>query len=171
MPLFEFSIIATGLKPNHDSFEQQFIDEGVDDATISFQRGLIILDFCREAPSMVMALETAIEAVVATGATVVRVEPDPLVTLSDIAERANLSRAAVSLYAKGERGEDFPLPIARVTSDSPLWLWAEVAQWLAVRGRIPLSIADDAYSIALITRGLTLDDNSQRAITPYRIAG
>jgi len=171
MSLFEFSVVATGLNPTEINFERRFIDEGIDDATISFQRGLIILDFSRESPSMMMALETAIEAVEATGATVIRIEPDPLVTLSDIAERASLSRAAVSLYAKGDRSDNFPLPVARVTSESPLWLWAEVAYWLADRNRISHSMADDAYAIALMTTELKADEERQRSISPYRIAG
>ena len=41
-------------------------------------------------------------------------------TLSDVAARTALSRAAISLRGKGERGQGFPAPVARITSESPL---------------------------------------------------
>jgi hypothetical protein len=31
------------------------------------------------------------------------------------------SSFAISLFAKGERGKDFPAPVAKVTTESPLW--------------------------------------------------
>lgn len=41
--------------------------------------------------------------------------------------------SAISLYAKGARADNFPTPVACVTSESPLWDWYEVARWM--RGR------------------------------------
>lgn len=75
------------------------------------------------------------------GARVERVEPDPLVSLSDIAARAGLSRAAISHYALGHRGEGFPAPVARVTTESPLWDWAEVAGWMHRLGKAKVDAA------------------------------
>ena len=57
------------------------------------------------------------------GARVERIEPDHLVSMADIARRAGLTRAAISLYAKGMRAQEFPAPVARVTSEIPLWDW------------------------------------------------
>lgn len=136
MTMHEFSIIASGLDPEADDFEKRFYDAGCDDATISFQKGHIIVDFAREAGSFEDALASAIEAVNKAGAHVDRVEPDPLVSLSDIANRAGLTRAALSLYAKGSRAKEFPAPVARVTSESPLWDWATVARWLYKNDKI-----------------------------------
>ena len=152
MPVFEFSIIATGLDPADEAFEARFFEHGADDATISFQRGVIILDFAREAASMELALCSALDAVTDAGARILRIEPDPLVTLSDIAERSGLTRAAVSLFASGQRGSGFPLPVARVTSESPLWLWVDVAQWLVTTGRVPDIISANAVAIDHATR-------------------
>src|SRR6266446_4522389 len=90
---FEFSIIASGLDPSADDFETRFFDAGCDDATVSFQKGRIIVDFAREASSIDAAIASAIECVKAAGAVVERIEPDPLVNLSDIAERTGLTRA------------------------------------------------------------------------------
>jgi transcriptional regulator with XRE-family HTH domain len=64
------------------------------------------------------------------GATVERIEPDHLVSLADIARRAGLTRAAISLYAKGMRAQAFPAPVARVTSEIPLWDWYDVTRWM-----------------------------------------
>jgi len=118
MGIYEFSIIASGLDPRTEDFETRFYDAGCDDATISFQKGHIIVDFSREADSIAAAITSALESVQKAGAHVDRVEPDPLVSLSDIATRTGLTRAAITQYSKGQRGENFPSPIARVTSET-----------------------------------------------------
>lgn len=144
MTSYEFSIIASGLDPRADDFESRFFDAGCDDATVAFQKGHIIVDFAREAASIDEAIASAIENVRAAGAQVDRIEPDPLVSLSEIAERVGLTRAALTNYAKGARGTLFPAPIARVTSSSPLWDYAEVAQWLRENG----TVSDDVVIAA-----------------------
>lgn len=57
----------------------------------------------------------------------------PLVRAADIAEIANVSRAAVTQWRK--RHKDFPAPKEAADSDSPLFDRNEVEQWLAGRGR------------------------------------
>lgn len=47
-----------------------------------------------------------------------------------------LTRQAISLYANSERGPDFPNPVARVTSNSPLWDWFEVTESLHAQSKI-----------------------------------
>lgn len=136
MKTFEFSIIASGLDPTADDFEARFYENGCDDALVSFQKGCIVLDFAREAKSLGDAICSALGNVRAGGAHVHRVEPDPLVSLSDIASRADLTRAAISNYHRGERGRDFPPPVARVMSESPLWEWSSVARWLYALGKL-----------------------------------
>src|SRR4051812_19478119 len=121
MNTFEFTIIASGLDPKADDFEALFYAAGCDDATISFQKGHIIVDFAREAPDFVTAVTSALGNVAAAGARIDRLEPDPLVSLTDIAARSGMTKAAISLYSRGERGKQFPAPVARVTSESPLW--------------------------------------------------
>lgn len=111
MKTFEFTIIASGLDEAADDFETRFYDNGCDDATVSFQKGTILVDFARDAESLEGAINSAIADVRKAGATVERVEPDPLVSLSDIASRSGLTRAAVHNYATQKRGEDSPLPV------------------------------------------------------------
>ena len=161
MKTFEFTIIASGLDHAADDFEDRFFEAGCDDSTIAYARGAIILQFAREAETLSDAINSAIAAVKETGATVDRVEPDYLVSLAEIAERANLSRAAVSLYAKGERGKDFPHPVARVTTESPLWDWTAVARWLHSRQQIAGHIVREAEIIR--TANDTLTHEHQRA--------
>ena len=86
MKKYKFSVIASGLDPNAEDFETVFFNAGCDDATVSFQKGHIIVDFAREAESVDGAISSAIEHVRKAGAQVDRVEPDPLMSLSDIAE-------------------------------------------------------------------------------------
>ena len=140
MKTFSFTIIASGLDPNASDFEDRFFEAGCDDATIVLQKGAIILEFDREAKNLSHALASAMRDVEMAGARVEHVEPDHLVNLSDIAVRAGVTRAAASLYATGQRGSDFPAPVARVTTDSALWDWEEVARWLYRHRR--LSLAD-----------------------------
>lgn len=138
MKMHQFTIIASGLDPAADDFEDRFYATGCDDATITFARGAIILEFDRESHNFAHAVASAVTNVNSAGATVERVEPDYLVSLSDIADRAGLSRAAITQYAKGERGQEFPTPIARVSSESPLWDWVDVSRWLLKRKRVTL---------------------------------
>jgi hypothetical protein len=145
MKTFEFSIIASGLDPNADDFETRFYNAGCDDALIAFQKGHIIIDFAREAKSIDAAIASAVENVCAAGAKIDRIEPDPLVNLSEIASRSEMTRAAISNYAKGDRGKkDFPAPVAKVTSDTPLYDWAAVATWMALNKKIPADLAIEA---------------------------
>lgn len=144
MKLHEFSIIASGLDPNADDFDSRFYEAGCDDATIAFQKGHIIVDFGREAESLEDAIVSAIADVKKAGATVDRVEPDPLASLSDMAVRAGLTRAAMTNYFKGARAKGFPAPVAKVTSESPLWDWATVARWMYRSGKLAREAAIDA---------------------------
>ena len=145
--IWEFTIIATGISPEQDDFADRFAAAGCEDATLSFQKGVIILEFAREAKNFLHALTSAFEAVQKAGAKVVRFEPDHLVSLTDIAVRTGLSKAAISLYAKGARGADFPGPVARFTSTTPLWDWAEVAHWMHKHDHIPQEMVLEARMV------------------------
>src|SRR6266852_1117569 len=159
MKKYNFTIVASGLDPNSADFENRFFEAGCDDATIAFVKGVIVLEFEREARNFAHALITAIRDVQNAGAAVEHIEPDYLVNVSDIAERCNLSRAAISLFTKGERREGFPAPIARVTTESPLWDWVHVARWMYRQKRLSLEalvqakLVRDANRAVLETQG------------------
>jgi predicted DNA-binding transcriptional regulator AlpA len=172
MKTFEFSIVASGLDPEAEAFADRFFNAGSDDATLSFQKGHIILDFGREAESIDAAISSAVKCVTAAGARVDRIEPDPLVSLADIASRTGMSRAAMTQYSKGQRGKDFPPPVARVTSDSPLWDWASVARWLFRNGKISRDVAIEAEIVraanaAIESREPKLRESLQKSLKSY----
>jgi len=145
---FEFSIIASGLDPSAEDFEARFYDAGCDDATVSFQKGHIIVDFARESEAIEDAITSALECVTKAGAHADRIEPDPLVNLSEIASRAGLTRAALTQYAKGQRGKgDFPAPVVKITSDSSLWDWSTVARWLFRYGKASRDLTIEAEAV------------------------
>jgi predicted DNA-binding transcriptional regulator AlpA len=147
MKNYHFAIVASGLDPKADDFEDRFFEAGCSDATISFQKGLTIVEFDREAKNFAHAITSAFADVHRTGATVERFEPDYLVSLSDIAARSGLSRAAISLYCKGERKADFPSPVARVTSESPLWDWVDVARWMHLNVKLSREVVLEARMV------------------------
>jgi hypothetical protein len=148
MKTHEFTIIASGLDPEADDFEDRLFEAGCGDATIAFQKGLIILEFARDAESFSHAITSAFDDVQKAGAKVERFEPDYLVSLSDIAERCNLTRGAISHYWKGERGDkSFPLPVVRVTSDSPLWDWVDVSRWMHKHNKLPAETVLEARMV------------------------
>lgn len=162
MKTYEFSIIASGLDPQADDYESRFYEAGCDDATISFQKGHTIVDFSREAESIDVAIASAVEAVAAAGAKVDRIEPDPLVSLSDIASRTGMTRAAITQYSKGQRGKGFPAPVARVTSDSPLWDWAVVARWLFRQAKLTREALVEAVVVKEANEALELGERKLR---------
>lgn len=164
MKMFEFSIIASGLDPQANDFEARFYDAGCDDALVAFQKGRIILDFAREAETVQEAISSAVDDVRRAGARVERVEPDPLVSLSDIAQRSGLTRAAVHNYASGERRADFPAPVARVTSNSPLWDWSEVSGWLFQQGALEADVWNQAIYVK--STNVRLHQNVSNPIEP-----
>ncbi|MES1989537.1 MAG: hypothetical protein V4441_01125 [Pseudomonadota bacterium] len=143
MRSYEFTFIASGPNPESADLEDRFFGAGCDDATISFMKGLLAISFNREAEGYAHAVVSAFRDVLKTGITVERFEPDFLVSAAEIATRANITRAAVSNYTLGKRGE-FPSPIARIMSDSPLWDWVDVSSCLYKKGHIGREAVVDA---------------------------
>lgn len=148
MNTFDFAFVVSADDPHADGFEDRFFDAGCDDATIALVHGTVALCFAREADTYKSAVLSAYENILKAGSDILRFEPDYLVSQSEIANRAGLSRAAVSLYEKGERGDGFPKPCARITTPSPLWDWVDVSRWLCLRGKIE----ETEYRSALVSR-------------------
>ena len=154
MKTHEFTVIASGLDPLAADYEDRFFEAGCDDATLSFQKGLTIAEFAREAATLSRAILSAITDVRAAGATVERVEPDYLVSLSDIAERCSLSKQAIWLYAQGKRGNGFPPPSAKVMSGHPLWDWYAVAHWLHEKSYVERDVVVSARILKEVNTAL-----------------
>lgn len=169
METYEFTIIAAGVDPQAEDFEARFYDAGCDDALVSFQKGHVLVDFAREAESLEEAIASAIENIRQAGATVERVEPDPLVSLSDMAARSNMSRSAMTNYFKGHRGEAFPAPKAKVTTDSPLWDWSDVSLWLFQHERVSRDVAISATVVSVANDLIDRDEPDFRQALHRRV--
>lgn len=136
MKTHKFAVVASGADPADENLESRLLKAGCGDATISFHKGLLILQFSRQAKTFAHAIISAFEDVHKAGAHVERFEPDCFVSLTEIAERTGMSKAAISLYWKGERGTGFPAPKIRITSESPLWDWVDVSQWMHANAKL-----------------------------------
>jgi hypothetical protein len=131
---YEFTLVLSGISELTPEVEDAVFAAGCDDAMLGMRDGVPFLDFSREAASYQDAVLSAIKDVEKAniGANVVRVEPDDLVTASEIARRLNRSRESVRQLVSGLRGPgNFPQPIAGLKARSPIWRWIDVYQWVA----------------------------------------
>lgn len=166
METHSFTIIAsTAGSAADDEIADRLFEVGCDDATLSLQKAVLVLEFERAARTFTTALLSAVCDVERAGLQVERIEPDYLVNASDIAKRSGLGRAAISLYASGSRGRGFPSPVARVTTDSPLWDWVEVASWMHREKKLPLDVAVQARVMREVNRVVVEKPRSSPRIT------
>lgn len=138
MAIYNFTLTVSGINLDTKGHEDALFRAGCDDALLSYYGKAIYLEFERDAPSLKQAVGSAIHDIESAGIGA-RVESvdSTLVGLSDIAVMSDLSRQAITMLKDGARGKgDFPNPIQRIAGQSPLWDWAEVAEWLESCGRI-----------------------------------
>ena len=109
-------------------------EAGCDDATFGEVDRIAYADFDREGATFGEAVVSAIRDVESVGRLRVRrVEPDDLVTISEIAERLGRSRESVRLLVSGERGPgNFPAPVSHLRSRNRLWRWSDVVAYSGV---------------------------------------
>jgi hypothetical protein len=149
-------------------------EAGCDDATFGSVDGAHYADFDREAPTLAKAIFSAITDVESVpGLRVRRVEPDDLVTASEIAERLERSRESVRLLIAGERGRgNFPAPASHLRSRNRLWRWSDVAAWAGeanaqdlTKARL-IAAANAALELRAAKAGLTDSDRDLVASLP-----
>jgi len=110
------------------------------------------------------------------GGAVSSVEPDALVTASEIARRIGWTRESVRLLAEGARGPGgFPAAAAGSRGQrTRLWRWSEVASWLRASGIHAPSPVDGrmaaAVNGALDVMRNTDDDSLRRILGALRKA-
>lgn len=157
---FEFSLILTGAGELTDELEGTLLRAGCDDALLGAREGVVFLSFEREAESFAEAILGAIADVQKAKADlwVSRVEPDDLVSASEMARRLHRTRESIRQLAQGERGPGtFPPPVANLTQRSPIWRWAEVAEWFASNyEEYDDSLHEDASFVAAVNAALEL---------------
>jgi hypothetical protein len=151
-----FTLVLSGAK-SLDDLEAGIYGAGCDDALIGMRCGIPYVTFDREAKSLFAAIQSAIQDVKKAGFQVARIEPDDLVSMSEIARRAKRSRESVSKYVKGQRqAGGFPAPISGVTANAMRWRWSEVARWLADKGQLEAAPAHDAALVSRLNAALEL---------------
>src|SRR5262245_37849327 len=137
---YEFALILSGIDELTDDVLDRLYEAGCDDALLGVRDGVVFADFSREAESLTDAVLSATRDVkrAGVGATVVHVEPDEFVAMSEIARRLGLSREGVRKWILGARGPGrFPPPVGNVRRNSPLWRWTDVLNWYqATRSRL-----------------------------------
>jgi len=153
---FDFTFVVNA-DPHDEHFEDRFIEAGCDDATFVLLRGAAAVSFDRDAATYKDAVFSAYKQIISTGSQILRFEPDFLVSASDIAERSGLTRAAVSLFSKGERRDGFPVPHARLNSPNPLWDWVEVSRWLVDHKGLPQARYREAVISRIINAGAQIN--------------
>ncbi len=163
----QFTLVLAGDVDREEAIDALF-EAGCDDATFGTVDHVGYGDFFRESPSLAEAVRSAIEQVEGVaGLRVVRVEPDDLVTMNEIAERMGRSRESVRLLIKGARGPgEFPAPVSHLKARSRLWRWSEVAVW-AEDVSAPVDPRAAAL-IAMVNAALTLRENASRVESAER---
>lgn len=138
MALFNFTLTLSGVTCETPGLEDALYQHGCDDALICAYGSSVYLVFDREAKTLDEAIASAVENIESAGVgAIVQSVDSALVGLSDIAGMTDLSRQAIAMLKDGTRGGgDFPCPIQRISGQSPLWDWADVANWLAKNGRL-----------------------------------
>lgn len=138
MALYNFTLTLSGITYETEGLEDALYESGCDDALICAYGNSVYVEFDREADSLDEAISSAVENIESAriGAIVESVD-SALVGLSDVAEITGMSRQAIAMLKDGTRGSgDFPCPLQRIKGQSPLWDWANVAQWLLKNGRL-----------------------------------
>lgn len=101
-------------------------------AVVGRSGGITTVDADITAPSAVDAFQQLASDLRGLGSDLVRVEL-PLVNISDIAERLDVSRETARLWSSGERRSDFPSHYQNI-GNSRVWSWAEVIAWAGGQG-------------------------------------
>jgi hypothetical protein len=137
MSVYHFTIVVRDAISNIADLEDQFFEVGCEDALLCEYNGTIYLEFDREADNAVQAIRSALDSIRSLGFTDLIVEEQGFSTLAEMAERAGISRQALSLYAQNKRGNgNFPKPMYGLASKSAMYLWSEVATWLFKQGKL-----------------------------------
>jgi hypothetical protein len=147
MSIHEFTLIVEGADLQEELHVETLFEAGLDDATIGRVGSIQYLDFDREAESFADAVFSATESLESAvpGIRVVHLEPDDLVTMTEIAERVGRTRESVRLLISGDRGPGgFPAPATHFRSRQRMWRCQEVAVWFADKLGEPQVLGDPA---------------------------
>lgn len=161
MAVYTFTLIVDGPDLQSEANSAALFEAGCDDALVGRAGTLQYIDFDREARSLSDAVFTATESIerAVSGATVVHLEPDDLVSMTEIAERTERTRESIRLLISGERGPGgFPPAATHFKTRNRMWEWHAVAQWFtrSLNDERLAASAGDSNFIAAFNAGLRL---------------
>jgi hypothetical protein len=136
---------------------------GCNDALFGRRGTVFYADFDREADSFGEAVLSAVHDVESAvpGLKVTRVEPEELVSASQIAVRTKRTRESIRLLIEGKRGpSNFPAPALWLSSSRKLWRWTDVADWFTSWLETPVSDIQTAAFVASVNAALALRRHS-----------
>ncbi len=134
----DFQLVLSGVHTLTDDLENAIFEAFRGGAELSCRRGTVTVD-CHDwvmpgdtRAILLDAIRRTRLAVLPLGLNVVKLLPHDMVTAAEIAQRMNISREAVRLYATGQRGDGmFPGPAYASSSHRiVLWHWWEVLDWM-----------------------------------------
>lgn len=162
MDEYQFTLVIEG-DLEVEAVVDALFEAGCDDATLGSVDGVGYADFVRAGNSFGEAVRSAIRQVESVpGLKVTRVEPDDLVTMSEIAERLGRTRESVRLLISGARGPGgFPPPVSHLKSRSRFWRWSDVAAWASRSGSGPMD-SRQALLVAAINAALILREKAPK---------
>ncbi len=147
MPVHIFTLVLNR-RPTDTNLDK-LTASGTTDATFGSERGVPVVEFDREAPSLAAAVASAVRDLDAAGMTAVRVIDGDLLTLADIAARVGQSRESVRRYVTGERGPGgFPSPVNPGREGAAFYRWSEVSPWLRTHLGVNVDDRDPALVLA-----------------------
>jgi len=153
----EFTLILSGVDELDEAESNALYEAGLDDGSPGMRDGVAYIEVAREAATLEEAIVSAIKDVRRAGFGVVRVEPDDLVYLADMAERLGRTRESVRLWVTGQRGPgDFPAPINGLGRRTRLWSWRQVRAWLQQHHLVDELAENDPETIETINGALAL---------------
>lgn len=156
---YQFELVLRNVYEDTPGLEDTLFEAGCDDALISYRNGIVCLSFDRQSTDLQEAILSAISDVekCALQPKVDHVE-GAFFNLSDIAKKTGLTKQAISLFIKGQRGKGrFPVPFSGIHSSSPIWRWSEVIQWLYEQNKIQdKQLLNEAQVIDIINLKLLL---------------
>jgi len=158
-----FTLILNG---DVDAHLEELFEAGCDDATFGEVEGVAYAEFDREAKTFAEALASAVRDIHSVGGIrVVRIEPDDLVTASEIAERLGRTRESIRLLASGRRGGGtFPVPASHLRARGRLWRWADVLGWAGASD----NDREAAQLVAAVNAALELQTRKASLAAPVR---
>lgn len=165
----DFTLVISPSSPLSNDDLDSLFEAGFGDVTFLERGDLVFAEFSREGESAADVIAEAIASIEQVlGATVVRVEPDDLVTIAGIADRTGRSREGVRLLVEGKRGPGgFPAPFTLVDARSRLWRWSDVAEWFELHLKEDKG-AHAAKSLAAINTALQLRNQRDFIGKPLR---